>query len=64
MKIVEEYGGVTAVLLGTTRKAMSLILSFVFFPKDFSWYYVLGASLVLGGLTVASMAKLSKKSDY
>lgn len=64
MKIVEEYGGVTAVLLGTTRKAMSLIISFVFFPKAFSWYYVLGASLVLGGLAVVSMAKLSKKSDY
>ena len=64
MTIVKKYGGVTAVLLGTARKAMSLILSFMFFPKAFSWYYVLGASLVLGGLTVASLTKLSNKNDY
>ena len=51
-------------LLGTARKAMSLILSFLFFPKAFSWYYVLGASLVLGGLTVASLTKkLNNKND-
>lgn len=57
MAIVKKYGGVTAVLLGTARKAMSLILSFIFFPKVFSWFYVLGATLVLGGLMVASLTK-------
>lgn len=57
MAIVKKYGGVTAVLLGTARKAMSLILSFLFFPKAFSLYYVLGATLVLGGLLVASLTK-------
>jgi len=57
MAIVKKYGGVTAVLLGTARKAMSLILSFLFFPKVFSWFYVLGATLVLGGLLVASLTK-------
>merc|ERR1712228_588981 len=57
MTIVKKYGGVTAVLLGTARKAMSLILSFLFFPKAFSWYYILGAGLVLGGLLVASLTK-------
>ncbi len=57
MTIIKKYGGVTAVLLGTARKAMSLILSFVFFPKAFSWLYVLGAGLVLGGLMVASLTK-------
>ena len=62
MAIVKKYGGVTAVLLGTARKAMSLILSFLIFPKAFSWYYVLGASLVLGGLMVASLTKHLDKS--
>mmetsp|Transcript_26940 Transcript_26940/g.31337 ORF Transcript_26940/g.31337 Transcript_26940/m.31337 type:complete len:419 (-) Transcript_26940:181-1437(-) len=57
MIIVKKYGGVTAVLLGTSRKAMTLILSFVFFPKAFSVYYVIGACLVLGGLLVGSLAK-------
>jgi adenosine 3'-phospho 5'-phosphosulfate transporter B3 len=64
MTIVKKYGGVTAVLLGTARKSMSLILSFLFFPKPFSWYYVLGATLVLGGLTVASLTKkLGQQQD-
>lgn len=33
MMVVKEYGGVTAVLVGSTRKAMSIALSFLFFPK-------------------------------
>jgi adenosine 3'-phospho 5'-phosphosulfate transporter B3 len=61
MAIVKKYGGVTAVLLSTARKAMTLILSFILFPKQFSWYYVLGAILVLGGLLVVSLAKQYKK---
>ncbi len=62
MTIVKKYGGVTAVLLGTARKGMTLILSFVLFPKEFSWLYALGATLVLGGLLVVSLVKqFSKK---
>lgn len=57
MMIVKKYGGVTAVLLSTARKGMTLILSFLLFPKDFSWFYVLGALLVLGGLLIVSLAK-------
>ena len=57
MMIVKNYGGVTAVLLSTARKGMTLILSFLLFPKNFSWFYVLGASLVLGGLLVISVGK-------
>ena len=62
MTIVKQYGGVTAVLLSTARKGMTLILSFLLFPKAFSWYYVLGAILVLGGLLVVSLAKQFSKS--
>lgn len=57
MMIVKNYGGVTAVLLSTARKGMTLILSFLLFPKKFSWFYVLGAALVLGGLLVVSLTK-------
>ena len=63
MAVVKQYGGVTAVLLSTARKGMTLILSFVLFPKVFSWYYVLGAFLVLGGLLVVSIAKQLTKSE-
>lgn len=61
MLIVKKYGGVTAVFLGTARKAMTLVLSFCFFPKAFSFYYVLGTIFVLGGLLVGSLAKQRKK---
>ena len=61
MMIVKEYGGVIAVLLATARKAMTLALSFVLFPEEFSWMYVLGAFLVLGGLMTASLFKQIRK---
>ena len=61
MTVVKRFGGVTAVLVATVRKAMTLVLSFIIFPKKFSWFYVIGASLVLGGLTVSSLAKMNTK---
>ena len=57
MAILKKYGGVRAVLLGTARKAMLLILFFLILPKAFSLYDVLGATLVLCGLLVASLTK-------
>lgn len=62
MLIVKRYGAVTGVLTATARKGMTLILSFLIFPKAFSWYYVFGALLVLGGLLASSLLKISKKS--
>lgn len=60
MQIVKRFGGVAAVLLTTARKGMTLILSFLLFPKAFSWYYVAGAMMVLGGLLIVSLKKQSK----
>ena len=62
MSIVKRFGGVAAVLVATGRKGMTLVLSFLFFPKAFSWLYVLGAVLVLGGLAMASIAKIREKN--
>lgn len=58
MNVVKKYGAVVAVLVASGRKAMTLILSFLLFPKPFSWFYPFGALLVLGGLTVSSLAKI------
>jgi len=58
MNVVKRYGGVAAVLVATGRKAMTLILSFLLFPKGFSWFYPAGAVLVLGGLLVSSLSKM------
>jgi adenosine 3'-phospho 5'-phosphosulfate transporter B3 len=57
MTLVKRFGGVHAVLLTTARKAMTLILSFLLFPKGFSWLYVHGSLLVLGAVMIASIFK-------
>jgi solute carrier family 35 (adenosine 3'-phospho 5'-phosphosulfate transporter), member B3 len=61
MNVVRRFGGVAAVLLATGRKGMTLVLSFILFPKAFSWYYVMGAILVLGGLLLSSLAKMKSR---
>lgn len=62
MNVVRRFGGVSSVLLATGRKGMTLILSFLLFPKAFSWYYVLGALMVLGGLLLSSLIKIRNKN--
>lgn len=57
MTLVKRFGGVHAVLLTTARKAMTLVLSFLLFPKGFSWLYFHGSFLVLGAVMVASIFK-------
>lgn len=61
MTVVRRFGGVAAVLVATGRKGMTLVISFIIFPKGFSWFYVVGAILVLGGLLLSSLVKLQQK---
>lgn len=63
MTVVKRFGGVAAVLLATGRKGMTLVLSFLLFPKAFSWFYVAGATLVLGGLLTSSLIKIKAKNS-
>lgn len=62
MTVVRKFGGVAAVLVATGRKGMTLILSFLLFPKAFSWLYVFGGVLVLGGLLFSSLVKIRSKN--
>lgn len=57
MTLVKRFGGVTAVVLTTARKAMTLVLSFLLFPKGFSWLYVAGSAFVLGAVMCAGICK-------
>ena len=61
MNVVKRFGGVAAVLVATGRKAMTLIFSFLLFPKGFSWFYPMGSVLVLGGLLISSLANMRSK---
>jgi hypothetical protein len=42
---------------------MTLILSFIIFPKESNWRYPVGALLVLGGLLVAGLEKQKNKRN-
>ncbi len=61
--VVKKFGGVAAVFVGTARKGMTLVLSFVLFPKESNWKYAVGAILVLGGLAIASLEKQKNKRN-
>lgn len=50
MALVQEFGGITTVLVGNTRKAMTIVMSFLLFPKPTSILYVFGTVLVFGSL--------------
>ena len=50
MTLVKEFGGIAAVLVGNFRKALTIYLSFLLFPKPQSVWYVVGAFCVFGGL--------------
>jgi adenosine 3'-phospho 5'-phosphosulfate transporter B3 len=63
MLVVQRFGGVAAVLLATARKGMTLVLSFLLFPKGWSWCYPVGATLVLGGLLASSLLKTYSSSS-
>jgi len=57
MALVKEFGGVTTVLVGNTRKALTIVMSFILFPKPVSYLYALGGLFVFGGLTTIAYWK-------
>jgi hypothetical protein len=61
MTMVKQFGSVAAVLVGNARKSMTIVLSFLFFPKPFSILYIWGGALVFGGLTVSAYLKSQGK---
>jgi len=50
MALVQEFGGIVTVLVGNTRKAITIVLSFILFPKPSSILYVFGGIFVFGSL--------------
>jgi adenosine 3'-phospho 5'-phosphosulfate transporter B3 len=57
MALVKEFGGITTVLVGNTRKAVTIVLSFLLFPKPTSILYVFGGILVFGSLIANAFMK-------
>jgi adenosine 3'-phospho 5'-phosphosulfate transporter B3 len=50
MALVKEFGGIVTVLVGNTRKAITIVLSFLLFPKPVSILYAFGGIMVFGSL--------------
>lgn len=61
MALVKEFGGITTVLVGNTRKAITIVLSFLLFPKPMSLLYVAGGVLVFGSLICNAYLKEQAK---
>ena len=63
MTLVQELGSVAAVIIGNSRKALSIVLSFILFPKPFSIYYVFGVILVFGSIILNTLLKEKKNQQ-
>jgi len=57
MALVKEFGGIVTVLVGNTRKAVTIVMSFILFPKPMSPLYVWGGLLVFGSLVANAIMK-------
>jgi len=61
MNVVKRFGGVVAVFVGNSRKAMTIVISYLVFPKPFTFYYAVGAVLVFGGVVMNVVIKDKQK---
>ena len=61
MMTIKRFEAVTAVLVGTGRKAVTIFVSFLVFPKPMGWGHVVGTALVLGGITGNGLGKGKRK---
>lgn len=61
VRVIHQFGAITATLVGNSRKIFSLILSFVIFPKPVVYHYVVGTVLFFTGVFLNSYADNSEK---
>ena len=57
MTLVKEFGGIITVLVGNTRKAITIVISFWLFPKPGSILYIFGGIMVFGSLVANAFMK-------
>ena len=60
LTLVRTTGATTAVTVTTTRKAMSIAVSFIFFTKPFTWQYVWSGLIIVLGIFLNVYSKRSK----
>ena len=57
LSLVRQFGAFAAVTVTTFRKVISIVLSFVFFSKPFTYHYVYSGLLVVLGIYINIYAK-------
>lgn len=62
LSLIREYGALVAVSVTTTRKAVSIILSFIIFSKPFTFDYVWSGLIVVIGIYLNVLSKTSNFS--
>lgn len=60
LTLVKTFGALVAVTITTCRKAVTIVLSFVFFAKPFSQQYIWSGLLVMAGIYLNVYAKNSQ----
>ncbi|KAI5092243.1 adenosine 3'-phospho 5'-phosphosulfate transporter 2 isoform X1 [Silurus meridionalis] len=61
LALIKLFGALVAVTVTTGRKAMTIVLSFLFFSKPFSFQYVWGGLLVIFGIFLNVYSKNKDK---
>lgn len=62
LTLVKTVGATTAVTVTTTRKAMSIAVSFIFFEKPFTWQYVWSGLVIVLGIYLNVLSRKSTLS--
>eukprot|EP00741_Cyanophora_paradoxa_P003126 tig00000670_g3035.t1 len=57
LALVRRFGAVTAVVVTSGRKLISIFLSFALFPKPFSWLHAAGALVLTAGSLLSAYFK-------
>eukprot|EP00698_Gefionella_okellyi_P020257 TRINITY_DN633_c0_g1_i1.p1 TRINITY_DN633_c0_g1~~TRINITY_DN633_c0_g1_i1.p1 ORF type:complete len:340 (+),score=58.76 TRINITY_DN633_c0_g1_i1:56-1075(+) len=58
--LVQRFSAVVAIMVASTRKFVSMIMSFVVFPKPFSWNYIVFGVWVLVAISLNVLLKKQK----
>jgi len=60
MAVIKRFGALIAVITTSLRKMLTIVLSFIIYPKPFSLAYALGLILVFAGIGLESYIKNEK----
>ncbi|XP_065061843.1 adenosine 3'-phospho 5'-phosphosulfate transporter 2-like [Rhopilema esculentum] len=64
LTLVRLFGALVAVTVTTCRKAVTIVISFIFFTKPFSFTYVWAGLVVLLGIAINIYQKNKSKINY